>query len=100
MGMLRNNLLSLNDYVKDAATRNALLQVHEGAGNWIDILDSTQLRLMKARITELLAEIRPDAVALVDGFGWTDKDLKSTLGRHDGNVYEAIYSQAKSGKLN
>merc|ERR1712048_1335764 len=44
--------------------------------------------------------IRPDAVALVDAFGWTDEQLSSTLGRRDGNVYEAIYEQAKKSPLN
>eukprot|EP00666_Eupelagonemidae_sp_cell4sb_P002346 gene2346-16164_t len=27
-------------------------------------------------------------------------DLKSTLGRHDGNVYEAIYARARRNPLN
>ena len=39
-------------------------------------------------------EIRPDAVPLVDSFGFLDSQLQSTLGRYDGNVYEAIYDEA------
>jgi len=44
--------------------------------------------------------LRPDAVALVDSFGFDDEQLQSTLGRHDGNVYEAIYEAAKQNPLN
>ena len=35
-------------------------------------------------------EIRPDCVPLVDAFGYTDNILKSSIGRYDGNVYEAF----------
>ena len=45
-------------------------------------------------------QIRPNAVGLVDGFGFRDTQLKSTIGRYDGRVYEAIYEKAKSGSLN
>lgn len=55
---------------------------------------------MLERINELLDEIRPDAIALTDAFGYSDHDLKSTLGRYDGNVYEAIYEEAKRNPLN
>ena len=36
----------------------------------------------------LVREVRPNAVALVDGFGYTDYLLNSALGRKDGNVYQ------------
>lgn len=35
----------------------------------------------------LLRDIRPNAVALVDGFGFEDYLLHSALGRRDGDVY-------------
>ena len=35
----------------------------------------------------LLAAVRPDAVALVDAFGFDDYLLNSALGRKDGDVY-------------
>ena len=35
----------------------------------------------------LLAAVRPDAVALVDAFGYDDYLLNSALGRKDGDVY-------------
>jgi hypothetical protein len=48
----------------------------------------------------LFAEIRPNAVALVDAFDYPDEILQSCLGRYDGNVYEALYKYAKSSPLN
>ena len=42
----------------------------------------------------------PDAVALVDSFGFLDSQLKSTIGRFDGQVYEAIYEEARRNPLN
>lgn len=42
----------------------------------------------------LLDEIRPDAVPLVDSFDMTDTTLCSTIGRHDGNIYEAMFKAA------
>jgi hypothetical protein len=42
----------------------------------------------------------PKAVALVDAFDIPDRVLNSTIGRHDGNVYEALYAAAKDSALN
>lgn len=39
---------------------------------------------------QLLRELRPDAVALVDSFGIEDYQLNSCLGRSDGDVYRAL----------
>jgi hypothetical protein len=58
------------------------------------------MRLVYAEITRLMGAIRPDAIALCDSFGFTDHHLKSTIGRYDGNVYEAIYDEAKKSPLN
>eukprot|EP00756_Hemistasia_phaeocysticola_P023045 Hpha_TRINITY_DN15868_c2_g3::TRINITY_DN15868_c2_g3_i2::g.192178::m.192178/K00232/E1.3.3.6, ACOX1, ACOX3; acyl-CoA oxidase len=107
--MARNNWTSLGEYVKDPATKAvlerlfelmALQQIHENRGDWLGVINEAQADLMLDRINELLAEIRPDAVALTDGFGFSDYDLKSTLGRYDGNVYEAIYEEARRSPLN
>lgn len=56
-------------------------------------------RVHKA-VIELLRQIRPDAVALVDSFNYPDYLLRSCLGRYDGNVYEHMYEQASSNGLN
>ena len=107
----RNNYSSLNDMVSDDAVKAALMRlldlvmltnIRENAGDWAGsgCLDDEQLDLIDERICELLGEIRPDAVSLTDGFGYPDHLLHSTLGRFDGNVYEAIYDQAKACPLN
>jgi acyl-CoA oxidase len=49
---------------------------------------------------QLLAEIRPNAVAVVDAFDYPDKVLGSCLGRYDGQVYQALYEYAKNSPLN
>lgn len=55
---------------------------------------------MKRKVIELLAVIRPDAVALVDAFALPDYYLNSALGRYDGNVYEAMTKMAEKEPLN
>jgi len=40
----------------------------------------------------------PNAVALVDAFEFPDRVLNSTIGRFDGNVYEALYEVPTSLK--
>ena len=49
---------------------------------------------------DVLWQIRPNAVALVDAFNYTDHFLGSTLGRYDGNVYPALYAEALKDPLN
>jgi len=67
---------------------------------WIGYLDHQQVRLVREAINDLLEQVRPNAVALVDAFDIPDRVLNSTLGRHDGNVYEALYESAKRSELN
>jgi hypothetical protein len=45
----------------------------------------------------LLAALRPEAVSLVDAFGWEDYALNSALGRADGDVYRALLDMAQVG---
>jgi len=66
----------------------------------LGIIGHDQLRLARLTITELLNELRPDAVTLVDAFDIPDRVLNSTLGSHDGNVYEALYEAAKKSPMN
>eukprot|EP00747_Dinoflagellata_sp_TGD_P107607 gnl/TRDRNA2_/TRDRNA2_170171_c0_seq5.p1 gnl/TRDRNA2_/TRDRNA2_170171_c0~~gnl/TRDRNA2_/TRDRNA2_170171_c0_seq5.p1 ORF type:complete len:509 (+),score=123.57 gnl/TRDRNA2_/TRDRNA2_170171_c0_seq5:121-1527(+) len=107
--MMSNNHGAIRDFIQDPSIKAAktrlldlvcLMQLVEHAGDWLGIMDEERLELASVRIDELLDEIRPDAVALSDGFGFTDDQLNSTLGRYDGNVYEAIYEQAKKSPLN
>lgn len=63
-------------------------------------LSSSQVQAVKRKVIELLAVIRPDAVALVDAFALPDYYLNSALGRYDGNVYEAMTKMAEKEPLN
>lgn len=63
-------------------------------------LSTTQVDMVMNKLMNLLKEIRPDAVALVDAFDYPDAMLGSCLGRYDGNVYQALYEYAKSSPLN
>lgn len=58
------------------------------------------MSLLKNKLADLLAEIRPNAVALVDAFDYPDKILDSCLGRYDGQVYQALYEYAKNSPFN
>lgn len=47
-----------------------------------------------------LLQVRPNAVALVDAFNYTDHYLGSILGRYDGNVYPKLYDEAWKDPMN
>jgi acyl-CoA oxidase len=54
-----------------------------------------QAAALRTQHRTLLAALRPEAVALVDAFGWEDYALNSALGRADGDVYKALLDMAK-----
>jgi Acyl-CoA oxidase len=58
------------------------------------------VRVIEDAIVSLLERIRPNAVALVDSFCFSDRLLGSVLGRYDGQVYENLYKWATSSPLN
>lgn len=108
---IMRNLDSLNSFVKpkDQNTYNALLklfeltalvQIKDDLADWFHCMTPTLVDTLMDRIHVMLDHIRPDAVGLVDALGFDDEQLKSTLGRYDGNVYEAIYEEAKLSPLN
>jgi flavocytochrome c len=68
--------------------------------NWGTVIERDQYRLINETVSNLLTEIRPDAVTLVDCFDYPDAVLKSTIGRYDGNVYEALFDAAQKSILN
>lgn len=59
-----------------------------------------QVMQISSRIKELLAQLRPNTVALADAFDIHDKKLNSVLGRYDGNVYEHMFEWARKSPLN
>ncbi|XP_062581682.1 peroxisomal acyl-coenzyme A oxidase 1-like [Saccostrea cucullata] len=95
----------------DKATKDVLMAlcrlyaVHgivENLGEFIQdgYFSPQQVSILQNKLADLLAEIRPNAVALVDAFDYPDKILDSCLGRYDGQVYQALYEYAKNSPLN
>jgi len=68
--------------------------------NWGEIIAGDQYRLIRKCLNEILDELRPDAIGLVDAFAFPDNVLKSTIGRYDGNIYEALFDAAQRSTLN
>lgn len=58
------------------------------------------MALVNQTIAKVLSDVRPVAVSLVDAFDFPDEVLQSTLGAHDGNVYERMLAKAKKGAMN
>lgn len=59
----------------------ALIDVHENQGDWLGHMSNSQALAVRESTRFLLAAIRPDAVALVDAFEFSDNTLNSALGR-------------------
>uniref|UniRef100_F1KY21 Acyl-coenzyme A oxidase n=1 Tax=Ascaris suum TaxID=6253 RepID=F1KY21_ASCSU len=51
-------------------------------------------------VYDILALLRPNAVALADSLDFSDRELHSILGRRDGNVYPALLKWAQQSQLN
>jgi acyl-CoA oxidase len=64
------------------------------------ILSADAVLHLETAIRGLVEEILPQVIGLTDAFGWTDWELSSALGRHDGRVYEALMADAESNPLN
>eukprot|EP00048_Salpingoeca_helianthica_P007565 m.112115 g.112115 ORF g.112115 m.112115 type:complete len:674 (+) comp14366_c5_seq1:2732-4753(+) len=88
--------------LKPVLTRLALLHAIRGiladAGEFFHsgILTSDQHDLFHERALLLLAEIRPDAVALVDAWAYSDTLLNSALGMRDGDIYRHLFVAART----
>ena len=63
-------------------------------------LSGQQMEMVRLKMFDCLARIRPNAVSIVDSFDFTDRELKSVLGRKDGNVYEHLLEWAQQSPLN
>ncbi|XP_018417949.1 PREDICTED: peroxisomal acyl-coenzyme A oxidase 2 [Nanorana parkeri] len=70
----------------------ALHGIFTSAGDFLQhgYLSGKQLELATTAYLGLLAELRKDAVLLVDAFDYSDQQLISALGTYDGNVYHNL----------
>ncbi|KAE8209599.1 hypothetical protein CF327_g6434 [Tilletia walkeri] len=63
-------------------------------------INPEQFALLRSTVQKSMAELRPNAVALVDSFALPDYLLNSVLGRSDGKVYESLFDFALREPLN
>ncbi|TPX66950.1 acyl-CoA oxidase [Spizellomyces sp. 'palustris'] len=63
-------------------------------------INPTQISLIRQGVRSRVNALRPDAVALVDAWGFSDYVLNSDLGRADGRVYESLVESAGRNPLN
>lgn len=59
-----------------------------------------QYRDIKTAFKAACKQLRDNAVALVDAFGYEDYLLNSAIGRADGNIYEDLLRRAKASPFN
>ncbi|KAF7655667.1 hypothetical protein LDENG_00052720 [Lucifuga dentata] len=92
----------IHSVVSTLALLYALHGIKNNSGDFLQagLLNVPQILQVSVRIKELLSQLRPNAVALVDAFDIPDQKLKSVLGRYDGNVYEHMFGWARRSPLN
>lgn len=80
----------------------ALNLLHKHVGDFLSTgcITAKQASLASDQLRSLYAQVRPNAVALVDAFNYTDHYLGSVLGRYDGNVYPKLEEEAWKDPLN
>ncbi|KAL8539837.1 hypothetical protein ACS0TY_001438 [Phlomoides rotata] len=78
----------------------SLLHKHQGDFLATSYITAKQAALANELLRNLFTKVRPNAIALVDSFNYTDHFLGSILGRYDGNVYPKLYEAAWKDPLN
>ncbi|XP_061337008.1 peroxisomal acyl-coenzyme A oxidase 1-like isoform X2 [Gastrolobium bilobum] len=80
----------------------ALFILHKHLGDFLSTgcITPKQGSLANEQLRSLYSQVRPNAIALVDSFNYTDHYLGSVLGRYDGNVYPKLYEEAWKDPLN
>ncbi|XP_073844174.1 acyl-coenzyme A oxidase 1-like [Musca autumnalis] len=82
-----------------------LYLVHTTLRHMNDILrfisiTEAEVKSLQNRLEAVLKKLRPEAIAITDGFDFPDGVLNSVLGAYDGNVYERIFEAAKMNPMN
>uniref|UniRef100_A0A8C6LXR9 Acyl-coenzyme A oxidase n=1 Tax=Nothobranchius furzeri TaxID=105023 RepID=A0A8C6LXR9_NOTFU len=91
---------AIHSVLSTLALLYAMHGIAENSGDFLLVSNAPQVLQISVRIKELLSQLRPNAVALVDAFDIHDKKLNSVLGRFDGNVYENMFEWARRSPLN
>ncbi|XP_038133968.1 peroxisomal acyl-coenzyme A oxidase 1 isoform X2 [Cyprinodon tularosa] len=93
---------AIHSVLSTLALLYAMHGITRNSGDFLQaaLLSVPQVLQISVRVKELLSQLRPNAVALVDAFDIHDKKLNSVLGRYDGNVYENMFEWARRSPLN
>ena len=88
--------------LRDVCTLFGLLCLRETGTELLEsgYVTPSQYRDIKMAFKASCKELRNNAVALVDAFGYEDYLLNSAIGREDGNIYEDLLRRAKSSPFN
>ncbi|KAL7165054.1 hypothetical protein ACSBR2_040859 [Camellia fascicularis] len=80
----------------------ALFLLHKHQGDFLSTgcITAKQASLANDQLRSLYSQVRPNAIALVDAFNYSDHYLGSILGCYDGNVYPKLYEAAWMDPLN
>ena len=106
--LIHHNFVQALTHIRDAslmpvltnlARLFALSHIEREMGDFTEdgYISEAQAELIRGQVRELLSVIRVDAVAIVDSFDFSDQFLNSALGKWDGNVYECLYTWARTG---
>jgi len=68
--------------------------------SWGGLLEPSEFEAFDEAASILMTSLRPNCVALVDAFDFTDTILNSALGSSDGKVYEKLYESARTSAMN
>jgi acyl-CoA oxidase len=81
---------------------HALATIDDNMGDFIEdgYVSAEQAGAIRGEVAALLAELRPDAAALVDSFALDDYFLNSALGASDGDVYARLYEEVQDAPFN
>jgi acyl-CoA oxidase len=92
----------IQDILKKLCDLFALYHIEQDAVQFIEdeYMSRSQLEFVRSAVRQLLQEIRPQVVSLVDAFAFPDHYLNSALGKYDGRVYEALFDWVKEEPLN
>lgn len=90
---------SIQRVLQNLVSLFGMAEVLEGK-QFSGLIDSIEANSIESAVADILDELRPDVVALVDAFDMPDSVLNSTLGRYDGNIYESLFDAAFHAPLN
>ncbi|KAL9540072.1 hypothetical protein MBANPS3_009894 [Mucor bainieri] len=60
----------------------------------------SDLSRLNEKYREAISKVSDNAVPLTDGFGFTDRELNSALGKQDGRAYEALWDAVQKNPVN